>query len=142
MSDIGFWGAPKDSAATQAAADAAASAAAAQAAAAAAATRVSTIEGAPYVRGVRGKATIQAAIGIAAVVPITITYDAALPTGTPLTYSAIVTFEGTDTGILGNLSAMVAGGASKTLTGCTVNVKNSALVSLGLNVIVHVLALY
>lgn len=106
-----------------------------------AAARVAAMELAPYMRGTRGKFTIQAAIGIAATVPFPVVFDKPLPADA-VGYSVVVTFEGTDTGILGNLSAMVQGGVSKTLTGCTINVKNSALLALGLNVIGHVIAVY
>ncbi len=130
-------------AANAAAADATAAAAAATSAAGAVATRVATIESAPYVRGVVGKVTIGAAIGIGATVPLTVTLRG--PDGQPYTmpsatYNAIAGIEGDD-GLLGNLSCMIKAG-SKTTTGCVVNVKNNALVSLGLSATVTVIAFY
>lgn len=106
-----------------------------------AASRVTAMESAPYMRGTRAKFTIQAAIGVAATVPFPVVFDKQLPAGAE-GYSVVIAFEGTDTGILGSLSAMVQGGVTKTLAGCTINVKNSALVSLGLNVTCHVIAVY
>jgi hypothetical protein len=102
------------------------------------AAKVTQIEAAPYMRGSRGRFTIATPIGVAATVDFPVTFDKALPT---TDYNVVVGFEGADTGILGNLSAMVKP-SSKTMTGCTVSVKNSALLSLGLNVTVTVVALY
>ncbi len=93
---------------------------------------------APYMRGTRGKVTVSAAIASLAAVDFPVTFDVPLPV---TTYNAVIGFEGADTGILGSLTAMVKAG-SKTATGCTVTVKNSALLSLGLNVVVTVVALY
>ncbi len=122
---------------------ASAAAASASSAASAVAARVSTIESAPYIRGVVGKATIAAAIGVGATVPLTVTLRG--PDGQPYTmpntsYNAIAGIEGDD-GLLGNLSCMIKAG-SKTTTGCVVNVKNNALVSLGLSATVTVVAFY
>lgn len=128
MGSSGSGGAAAATAAAQAAAQAAQ----------AAADRATQIENAPYMRGSFGKATISVALGVAATVDFPVTFDKPLPV---TTYAVVVGFEGADTGILGNLSAMVKT-ASKTTTGCTVSVKNSALVSLGLNVVVTVIALY
>ncbi len=108
------------------------------ASASASATKVAEMEAAPYMRGTRGKFTINAALGVAAVVDFPVTFDKALPN---TTYNAVVGFEGSDGGILGALTAMVKAG-SKTTTGCTITIKNTALVSLGLNVVVTVVALY
>ncbi len=100
-------------------------------------SKVREMEMAPYMRGTRGSATISANIAIAATVDVPVTFDKALPTAS---YSPQVTLEGTS-GILGNLSAIVKGG-SLTTTGCVVQVKNSALVALGISVVVHVTATY
>ncbi len=118
-------------------------AAAANAAAEDALARVAAIEAAPYLRGVVGKATIAAAIGVGATVPLTVVLRG--PTGQPFTmpsaaYNAVAGIEGDD-GLLGNLSCMIKAG-SKTTTGCVVNVKNNALVSLGLSATVTVVAFY
>ena len=99
--------------------------------------KVVEMEMAPYMRGTRGKATISAAIAIAATVPVVVVFDKVLPTSD---YSPQVTLEG-DEGILASLSCIVKAG-TRTTAGCTVSVKNSALVSLGINVIVHVTATY
>jgi hypothetical protein len=113
-------------------------AASAKQAADAAAAAVAAMEAAPYMRGTSGEVTLSAAIGVAATVSVPIVFDKPLPTKG---YRVVVSFEGEDTGILGNLSAMTVS-SSKDFTGCTVRVKNSALVSLGLNVKVIATALY
>ncbi len=131
-----FFGGSSGVGAAAQAAQAAATAAAESAAATAA--KVTQIEAAPYLRGSRGRFTIATAVGVAATVDFPVVFDKALPT---TDYNVVVGFEGSDTGVLGSLSAMVKP-ASKSMTGCTVSVKNSALISLGLNVTVTVIALY
>jgi hypothetical protein len=100
-------------------------------------SKVAQMELAPYMRGTRGKTTLGVDIGIGTTVDVPIVFDKALPTAS---YSPQVTLEGT-AGVLGQLSAIVKTG-TLTLTGCTVSVKNSSLVTLGTNVIVHVTANY
>jgi hypothetical protein len=91
----------------------------------------------PFVRGTKGAATIGVAIGIGATSNLTITFDRALP---DTNYSIIASIEGT-AGLLGNLVAVPIS-ASKTTTSCVVAVKNTSLVTLGLNAIVTAFAVY
>lgn len=91
----------------------------------------------PYMRGTKGTATIGVAIGIGATSNITVTFDQALP---DTNYALIASIEGT-AGLLGNLVAVPLS-ASKTTTTCVVAVKNTSLVTLGLNAIVTAFAVY
>lgn len=99
--------------------------------------KVVEMELAPYMRGTRGKTTIAVDIGIGSTADVAVVFDKPLPVAT---YSPQVTLEGS-AGILGQLSSIIKTG-TLTTTGCTVSVKNSSLVTLGANVVVHVTATY
>lgn len=94
------------------------------------------MESAPFMRGTRGRFQLVSNIGIGNTT-VSVPFDQTLPT---TDYSAIVGFEG-DTGVLGNLTAQVVAG-SRTATGCQVLVRNGALISLGVNTWILVVALY
>jgi len=103
---------------------------------AAAEAKLTAMESAPYMRGTRGKAPLSLTLGVAATSTVPVVFDAALPVDT---YSPQVTLEGAS-GVLGSLAVIVQTPLSK--TGCTVLVKNSGLISLAVNVTVHVTASY
>lgn len=101
-------------------------------------SKVREMEMAPYMRGTRGKLTIAAAVAVAAAVDLFVTFDKTLPTAD---YAPQVTLEGPSTLLGGSLTAMVKANGRE-VGGCWVTVKNSALVSLGLNAVIHVTATY
>lgn len=90
-----------------------------------------------FVRGTKGSATVTQNIGIGATSTVTVTFDGTLPN---TDYAVIVQIEGT-AGLLGNLVALPLS-ATKTTTTVQVAVKNTSLVTLGLNATVTAFAVY
>ncbi len=122
--------------ASTSAANAAGAASSASSSASAVAGRVTTIEQSPYLRGTFGKTTITANIAVGDTAPITVVFETPLQAAN---YVPLIGFEGTS-GLLGALTGIVPT-ANKAVDRCVVLVKNTSLISLGLNAVVNVVAL-
>lgn len=91
---------------------------------------------APMMRGTRGTAIVNATVAVGNL-DVPVAFQAALPT---TSYSPQVTLEG-DVAILGAFDAIIKKG-TLTASGCTVTLRNIGLVSIAVNMTIHVLAAY
>lgn len=102
---------------------------------AAAEAQLTAIEGG-YLDGTVGQATLTSNIGIGATYPVTVPFARPMP---DTNYVVLVSIEG-GAQLLGVVVPMLPA-SSKTITSCVVSVKNTGLVTLGLNAVVRVAAL-
>jgi len=99
--------------------------------------RIATIEGA-VLRGAVASHIVSANVAIGGQITPTVTFNKALP---HTNYFPVITIEGTADLLGGNLTAMVLQN-TRTTTTVQLVIKNNALLALGLNARINVLAVY